>query len=125
VLALAHEQGAGIISIKPISWGTWPKEGQKSREWWYRSVEEPKQVELALNFALSHEGVATAIPTSFIDLFQKTVEAARNLRPLDREGVQQLQQMAVNRESLFTSEEKQVAMNHPHGNPAYPGNLPA
>jgi len=121
VLALANEQGAGVISIKPISWGTWPKEGQKNREWWYRSVEEPKQIELALRFALSHKGVATAIPTSFIDLFQKTVAAAKTLQPLDSEAIEQLQQMAANRESIFLNEEKQVAVNHPHGNPAYPG----
>ena len=125
ILALANEQGAGIISIKPISWGTWPKEGQKNREWWYRSVEEPKQIDLALRFALSHKGVAAAIPTSFIDLFQKTVEAARALRPLDPEAVAKLQEMAANRESIFLNEEKQVAVNHPHANPAYPGAMQA
>jgi predicted aldo/keto reductase-like oxidoreductase len=120
VIALANEQGAGLISIKPISWGTWPKEGQKNREWWYRSVEEPKQLELALRFALSHKGVATVIPTSFLDLFEKTVQAAKSLRPLDSEAIEQLQQMAANRESIFLNEEKQVAMNHPHSNPFYP-----
>jgi len=119
VMALANQQGAGLISIKPISWGTWPKEGQKNREWWYRSVEEPRQIGLALRFALSHEGVAAAIPTSFLDLFEKTVEAAKALRPLDPEAIEQLQQMAANRESIFLNEEKQVAMNHPHANPAY------
>ena len=121
VMELANEQGAGLISIKPISWGTWPKEGQKNREWWYRSVEEPKQVELALRFALSQKGVAAAIPTSFVDLFEKTVEAARSFRPLDSEAVEQLKEMATNRESIFLNEEKQVAVNHPHWNPLYPG----
>lgn len=120
VMALANEQGAGLISIKPISWGTWPKEGQKNREWWYRSVEEPKQIELAVRFALSQKGVAAAIPTSFVDLFEKTLEAAKAFRPLDQDAVQELQQMAANRESIFLNEEKQVAMNHPHWNPAYP-----
>ena len=121
VIALANEQEAGLISIKPISWGTWPKEGQKNREWWYRSVEQPEQVELALRFALSHKGVTTAIPTSFLDLFEKTVQAARSVRPLDSEAIKQLQEMAANRESIFLNEEKQVAMNHPHSNPFYPG----
>jgi aryl-alcohol dehydrogenase-like predicted oxidoreductase len=120
VMELANDQGAGLISIKPISWGTWPKEGTKNREWWYRSVEEPRQIDLAVRFALSQKGVAAAIPTSFLDLFEKTVEAARGFRPLDPDAVEQLQQMAANRESIFLNEEKQVAMNHPHGNPAYP-----
>ena len=124
VMALANEQGAGLISIKPISWGTWPKEGQKNREWWYRSVEEPAQIELAVRFALSQKGVTAAIPTSFVDLFSKTIEAAKNFKPLDQPAIDQLQQMAANRESIFLNEEKQVAVNHPHWNPEYPANAP-
>src|SRR5207302_7576249 len=34
VLAKANEQGAGVLAIKPLSWGTWPKEGTRNREWW-------------------------------------------------------------------------------------------
>ena len=120
ILELADQQGAGVISIKPISWGTWPKESQKSREWWYRSVEDQDQIELALRFALSQKGVTAAIPTSFIDLFEKTVAAAKKFRPLDSEAIVQLREMAANRESIFLAEEKQVAVNHPHWNPDYP-----
>ena len=121
VMELANHQGAGLISIKPISWGTWPKEGQKNREWWYRSVEEPAQIELALRFALSQKGVAAAIPTSFIDLLDKVIEGAQRFKPLDHQAVQQLQSLAANRESIFLKEEKEVAVNHPHNNPGYPG----
>jgi aryl-alcohol dehydrogenase-like predicted oxidoreductase len=123
VIELANEQGAGLISIKPISWGTWPKEGQKNREWWYRSVEEPRQIQLALRFALSQKGVTAAIPTSFVDLLDKTIEAAKVFKPLDSDAAKELQQMAANRESIFLNEEKQVALNHPHWNPAYPANV--
>jgi predicted aldo/keto reductase-like oxidoreductase len=119
VMALANEQGAGLISIKPISWGTWPKEGSRNRDWWYRSVEEPRQVELAMRFALSQPGVATALPTSFVELFDKAVDAARVFRPLDTAAISELQKMAQNRDSLFTGEEKQVALNFPHGNPHF------
>ncbi|HZR20314.1 MAG TPA: aldo/keto reductase [Verrucomicrobiae bacterium] len=124
VIALANQQGAGLISIKPISWGTWPKQGRKDRDWWYRSVEDPEQIELAVRFALSQKGVAAAIPTSFIELFQKTVEAARHFKPLDETATKQLQEMALNRESIFLEEEKRVAVNHPHCNPAYPYGAP-
>jgi aryl-alcohol dehydrogenase-like predicted oxidoreductase len=119
VMALANEQGAGLISIKPISWGTWPKEGTKNREWWYRSVEEPKQVELAMRFVLSQKGVATALPTSFVELLDKTIDAAKVFQPLDAAAVAELQQMASNRESIFLDEEKRVALNYPHGNPHF------
>ncbi len=120
VLALADEQGAGVISIKPISWGTWPKGDKKTREWWYNSVEEPHQMELAMRFALSQKGVASAIPTSFFDLLDKSIDAAKAFKPLDPPAVEELKQMAANRESIFLSEEKQVAMNLPHWTPVHP-----
>ncbi|HEV2394506.1 MAG TPA: aldo/keto reductase [Verrucomicrobiae bacterium] len=121
ILALANEQGAGVIAIKPLSWGTWPKGAKRNREWWYSSVEEPPQVELAVRFSLSQKGVAAAVPTSFVELLDKTIEAAKAYTPLDAAGTAQLQQMAQNRESIFLAEEKQVALNLPHWTPVYPG----
>src|SRR5215831_20626968 len=105
VLALANEQGAGVLAIKPLSWGTWPKDGKKTREWWYNSVEDPDQVELAVRFSLSQKGVVAAIPTSFVDLFDKTITAAKNFRELDAPAVAKLQEMAANRESIFLNDE--------------------
>lgn len=113
ILALANEQGAGVIAIKPLSWGTWPKEAAKSREWWYSSVEEHKDIALALRFTLSQKGVVAAIPTSFVDLLDRTIEGAKAFRPLDGPAIEQLQQMAANRGSIFAAEEKQVALNEP------------
>jgi aryl-alcohol dehydrogenase-like predicted oxidoreductase len=120
VMARANEQGAGLISIKPLSWGTWPKAGTKNREWWYASVEEPKQVALAMRFVLSQKGVATAIPTSFVELVDKAIDAAKVFQPLDIAAVGELQQMSSNRESIFLDEEKKVSFNYPHGNPHFP-----
>src|SRR5262249_9818249 len=120
VLALANEQGAGVLAIKPLSWGTWQKDGQKTREWWYNSVENPSEVELAVRFSLSQKGVVAAIPTSFVDLLDKTITAAKAFRELDAPAVAKLQEMAANRESIFINEEKQVAMNLPHWKPVYP-----
>jgi aryl-alcohol dehydrogenase-like predicted oxidoreductase len=119
VMALANEQGAGLISIKPLSWGTWPKTGTKNREWWYASVEEPRQVALAMRFVLSQKGVATALPTSFVELLDKAIDAAKVFQPLDTAAVGELQQMSSNRESIFLDEEKQVSFNFPHGNPHF------
>ncbi len=120
VLALAAEQGAGVIAIKPLSWGTWPTGAKKTRDWWYNSVEEPAQVELAVRFSLSQKGVASVVPTSYVELLDKTIEAAKVYTPLDHAGAQRLQEMAANRGSIFTEEEKLVAMNSPHSNPHYP-----
>jgi aryl-alcohol dehydrogenase-like predicted oxidoreductase len=120
VLALANEQGAGVLAIKPLSWGTWPKGAQKNRDWWYSSVEDPSEVELAMRFSLSQKGVVAAIPTSFVDLLDKTITAAASFRELDSPAVAKLQEMAANRESIFLNEEKQVAMNLPHSKHDFP-----
>jgi aryl-alcohol dehydrogenase-like predicted oxidoreductase len=119
ILALANEQGAGVIAIKPLSWGLFPKGTPKNRDWWYSSVEEQAQVELAMRFTLSQRGVVAGIPTSFVELLDKAIEAAKAYKPLDAADEAQLQQMAANRDSLFTGEEKQVALNTPHRDPSH------
>jgi len=120
VLALAREQGCAVLSIKPLSWGTWPSDVKKTREWWYRSVEEPADVELAMRFALSQNPVVAGIPPSFLDLLDKTIEAAKAFKPLDEAAIAKLKDMAANRDSIFIREEQQVAMNPPYWTPVYP-----
>jgi hypothetical protein len=63
--------------------------------------------------------VVTGLPTSFVDLLDKTIDAAKAFTPLDAAAVEKLQQMAANRESLFTGEERQVAFNLPHRESGY------
>lgn len=120
VLELAAEQGAGVISIKPLSWGTWPAEGKRNREWWYRSVEEPEEVSLAMRFALGQPQVVTGIPPSFLDLLDRAIDACAGVKPLDEAAVAKLKQMAENQGSIFIREEQQVALNLPHWTPVYP-----
>jgi predicted aldo/keto reductase-like oxidoreductase len=120
VLALANEQGAGVLAIKPLSWGAWPKDATKTRDWWYRCVEEPKDIELAVRFTLSQRGVVAGIPPSFLDLLDRTIEAAKVFKPLDADAEAQLKEMAANRDSIFLREEQQVALNLPHWTPVYP-----
>lgn len=120
VLAMAKEQGAGVLAIKPLSWGTWPKDTKKTREWWYRSVEELSDIELAMRFALAQPNVTAGIPPSFLDLLDRTLEAAKALKPWDEAAAAQLRQMAENRESIFTREEQSVALNLPLRESAYP-----
>lgn len=120
VLELAAEQGTGVLAIKPLSWGTWRKEGKRNREWWYESVETPGDIELAMRFTLSQKNVVAGIPTSFVELFERAVEASKSFTPLDTAAADKLRQMAADRGSLFLPEEQQVALNRPHWTPVYP-----
>ncbi len=120
VLALAREQGAAVLAIKPLSWGAWPKDAQKTREWWYRTVETKEDVELAMRFTLSQPGVVAGIPPSYLDLVERAIEGAKAFKPLDEPAVAKLKEMATNRDSIFLREEQQVALNLPQWTPVYP-----
>lgn len=123
VLDLAHEQGASVLAIKAMSFGAWPKGAERTRKWWYRSAETPDEVSLAVRYALGQPNVISIIPPSFIDLYEKAVEAATgNLAPLTAEETKRLDEIAQRSGSIFQHDEKQAGC-HPaqrrHG-PASP-----
>jgi predicted aldo/keto reductase-like oxidoreductase len=120
VLELANEQGAAVLAIKPLSWGTWPTGAQRTRQWWYSTVETPEDVALAMRFTLSQRAVVTGIPPSFVDLVDRTIEAVKSYKPLDDAAIAKLKGMAESRGSIFIREEQQVAMNPAVWTPVYP-----
>jgi predicted aldo/keto reductase-like oxidoreductase len=112
VLELAQQQGVAVLSIKALSMGAWPAGAERTRKWWYRSTEEPHDVELAVDFALSQPGVVAVIPPSFLDLLDKAIEAAKKLRPIEAAEVQRLTELAQSCESIFQKDEAQAAWHH-------------
>ena len=58
-------------------------------------------------------------PLPSFELLDKAIDAAKVYQPLDTAAVDELQQMASNRESIFLNEEKQVSFNYPYGNPHF------
>jgi len=120
VLELAHQRETAVLAIKGLSRGAWPKGAQRDRKWWYRSMEEPADVDLAVRFTLSQQGVVAVIPPSFLDLLDKTIEAARRYRPITTADVERLNGIADSCESLFQREETQVAWRRAPRGPLYP-----
>ena len=120
VMELANQQGVALLAIKPMSLGGWPQGMERTRKWWYRSVEEEKEVDLAWRFALSLEGVVSGIPPSFLDLLDKAIKAGQAYRPVTEAELNELKQIAKNCESIFVREEQQVALNPKHWTPVYP-----
>ena len=114
VLETAHQQGIGVLAIKAMSRGGWPKGMERTRKWWYRSMEEPDDVDLAIRFSLSQPGVAAIIPPSFLDLLDKAIVAAKGLRPIVPAEVERLRTMAQTCESIFQKEDAQASW---HGAP--------
>lgn len=119
VLELAQKQQVAVQAIKALSRGAWPKGAQRTRKWWYRATEEPAELDLALRFALSQPGVAVAFTPSFLDLFEKAVEAAKKLHPIAPDEVQRLSQLAQSCESIFQKEETQATWRRAPRGPLY------
>ena len=109
VLKLAQEKKAAVISIKPISAGAWPKGMKKDREWWYRSLEQQDDINMAWRWTLSLPGVVLGLPTSYLDLQEKAIEAGIAYRPATQDDATKLEGMAQNIGSLFKKEEEGVA----------------
>ncbi|MBN2506768.1 MAG: aldo/keto reductase [Verrucomicrobia bacterium] len=120
VMALANERGAALLAIKPMSRGAWPRNVERTRKWWYRSVEEKHEVDLAWRFTLSQPGVVAGIPPSFLDLLDKAIDAAKDYQPPTAADLGQLQTIAKNCESIFVREESMVAGTMPCHGPAFP-----
>ncbi|MHB8901688.1 MAG: aldo/keto reductase [Thermoguttaceae bacterium] len=108
VLKLAQEQEVPVLAIKAMSRGLWP-EGERTRQWWYRSVESEKEVSMAIRYVLSQSLVTTIVPPSWFDLVDKAVIAARNESPITDGEVEELRKIAADCQSLFQKKEQEVA----------------
>lgn len=121
-MELANEQGVALISIKPMSRGGWPQGAQRTRQWWYRCTETDEEVARAFRWTLSHKGVVSGVPPSFLDLVDKAIEAGKKYTPATAEDVAALKQEAEGGISIFEREEKEFARAHPpHAGPMHAG----
>ena len=114
--------GVAVLAIKAMSRGGWPAGAERTRKWWYRWMEEPEEVDLAMRFLLSQPGVVAGIPPSFLDLLDKTIDAAKKLRPITPPEVERLREMAQTCESMFQKDDSQASWHRPPRDPLFPRN---
>jgi predicted aldo/keto reductase-like oxidoreductase len=108
VIELAAKQGAAVLAIKPMCGGSWPKDVQRTRRWWYRPLEEPQDIGLAMRFTLSLENVVMGVPPAFLELLDKALDVGNLVAPLTGDEQAEVRRMALARESLFR--DRQIAM---------------
>lgn len=123
VLDLAAEQGAGVLAIKALSKGPWPKGMERTRKWWYRATESQQEANAAMRFVLSQKQVAAGIPPSFLDLLDKAIEGGRTFRPITEAETNKLKKTAETCLSLFRDDEERVARGEALHGPVYPDSL--
>lgn len=112
VAARAVQKGVSLISIKPVSRGRWPENVEKTYDWWYRPLEDLDEYQLAMDWVLSIPGMVSTLPTSYYDVFDKTVAAALRHRPIRPAGSDSLKAIADNCIPIFQAapaEEKRAA----------------
>lgn len=120
VLEQAERQGAAVLAIKTMSRGAWPRGAARSRQWWYRSVEDAPEVDMAWRFTLSRPGVVSGIPPSFLDLLEKGIGACRSYRPPTQAELDQLRELAQSCESIFVREDSLAATGQCPHEPFFP-----
>ncbi len=120
VLEAAREKGVAVLAMKAIYTGAWPAGAPRTRNWWYRPAETDDEVDLAIRFALSQPGVVTAVPTSYLDLLDKCIKAAKSYRPITEAEVAKLREMATGRGSVFQKEDEEATAGHAHQQSLYP-----
>ena len=123
VIELADKQGAGVLAIKALSKGPWPRGMDKTRKWWYRATETQEEANAAMRFVLSQKQVAAGIPPSFLDLLDKAIEGGRSFRPITEAETGELKKTAETCLSLFQDDEEKVARGEPLTGPLYPDGM--
>jgi len=113
VLEEAGRRGTVVLGMKALHGGAWPEGIERTRKWWYRTVEKEDEVALAIRFTLSQPGVIAAVPPSFIDLTDKAISAAQAFQPITEAELTKLREMSVGRGSVFQDDEKRVNAGQP------------
>lgn len=106
VLALAQEQGAAVLAIKPLAGGAWAPDAKRTRKWWYRPIDDPTEASMALRFTLSQPSIASGIPPAWPDIFRQAIGIARAYTPITPEETSRLEQMAAAGFSVFEKHQK-------------------
>jgi aryl-alcohol dehydrogenase-like predicted oxidoreductase len=103
VIAAAKSKGVAILALKSLARQIWPK-GDPSRKkyskCWYQPLTEREEARLGLYFTLS-QPVTAAIPPGEESLFRMAVDLAMNLKPISKNDLKKVKQMAGSLNPIF------------------------
>lgn len=101
VLAKASAQGVGVLALKAMAKGPWPKDGPRPYpKCWYEPLSDPAEARLGLRFTLSHP-ITSAVPPGDEELFRLALSLAKNLTPLTEAEAAALKLQALKGEPIF------------------------
>jgi predicted aldo/keto reductase-like oxidoreductase len=102
VLALAQEKKMGIIALKAMAKGIWPRDADHSKyqKCWYEPLTSEEDILKGLRFTLSHP-IAAAIPPGEPELFKIALNLRDQIKPLNDEEVEMIKSKALKGNPLF------------------------
>jgi aryl-alcohol dehydrogenase-like predicted oxidoreductase len=102
LLAQARRRGVGVIAIKALAARPWrASEDRKYPKCWYKPLDDDREAELALRFALSQR-VATVVPPADARLLRKAITAAQRYHRLEPAEQLELNGLAAHLKPIFT-----------------------
>jgi predicted aldo/keto reductase-like oxidoreductase len=102
LLAELKRREIGVLGIKPIAARPWHKdEVHTSPKCWYKPLDDPRLIDLALRFALMQD-ITAAVPSGDPHLFRRVLVSARNYKPLAAGEKDELTRLADGLEPIFS-----------------------
>lgn len=103
VLARAQEKKMGILALKAMARGPWPKGADRSKypKCWYEPMVTPEDIRMGLRFTLSHP-VTAAVPPGDQNLFRKALGLAGSITPLKKKEIMTIKEAGEKETPLFS-----------------------
>lgn len=102
VLERAKQKKMGIIALKAMAKGPWPKDADRSNypKCWYEPLSNEDDIRMGLRFTLSHP-VTNAITPGDANLFKTAINMKETLSPLSSAEVEAIKIKAADVKPLF------------------------
>jgi len=102
VLAAAHAKKMGILALKAMARGPWPKDAKRDQfpKCWYEPLSDPADAMMGLRFTLSHP-ITAAIPPGDETLFKTALGLALRFTPLGEDEARAIKEKALAGAPLF------------------------
>ena len=106
VIAAAKAKGMTILALKSLARQQWPEDDSSRKQHpkcWYQPLTERENARLALYFTLS-QPITAAIPPGEESLFRMALDLAMNFKPISRQDLEKVKQMAEFLNPIFQAQ---------------------
>ncbi len=103
VLARAQEKKMGLLALKAMAKGPWPKNADRTKypKCWYEPLTTTEDILMGLRFTLSHP-ITAAVPPGDENLFKLALSVKDRIMPLSQPEIDLIRQKALKGEPLFS-----------------------